>query len=90
MILDHKKRFRESPANKPWHDATATEWFQAGLATAMLEVAKNLPQPQEMGAAAANAFRIQGAQLMLSTILNLTESAPLPKPTVEQNLNFQA
>lgn len=90
MILDHKKRFRESPANKPWHDATASDWFHAGLATAMLEVSKNLPAPQEMGAAAANAFRLQGAQLMLTTILNLTEPTTTPKPKVEQNLNFEA
>ncbi len=90
MILDHKKRFRESTAHKQWHEATAADWFHAGLAASMLEVQKNLPTPQEMGAAAANAFRIQGAQLLLSTMLNLTESTPAPKQTQDQNLNFQA
>lgn len=88
MILDHKRRFKESQAQKPWTDATGAEWFHFGLQTAMLEVQRNLPNPVDHGTAAANAFRLQGAQLMLSTMLNLTDGAPTPKPTFEQNLNF--
>ncbi len=88
MILDHKKRFKDSAAHKPWHDATGADWFHAGLASAMLELMRNLPSPSD-GAltATANAFRIQGAQLLVSMILNLTEPTPTHRPLQDQNLN---
>ena len=86
MILDHKKRFRDTPHAKIWHDATASEWFQSGLQAGLLELLKSLTAPQELGAAAANDFRRQGAQLLVSTLLNLTETTSEPRPRFEQNL----
>lgn len=90
MILDHKKRFKESPHHKIWHEASAADWFQTGLQVSMLEVQRSLPPAQDHGTAAANAFRLQGAQLLLSTLLNLTETTPTPSVRYDQNLNFQA
>lgn len=89
MTLNHKKRFLDSPISKQWHDASATDWFQIGLQTAMLEFQRNLPTPGDMGSASANAFRMQGAQTMISTILNLTETSPERKPDINQNLEFR-
>ncbi len=90
MILDHKKRFRDSTAHKQWHEATASDWFQAGLAASMLEVMRNLPNAQDMGTASANAWRLQGAQMMQSAMMNLTETNQPQKPPQDQNLNYEA
>lgn len=90
MILDHKKRFKESQAHKPWHEAIGSEWFQFAIQTAMLELQRNIPPAQDMGAAAANAFRLQGAQLLVSTMMNLTTHTPAGKPPWDQNLDHNA
>lgn len=88
MTLDHKKRFRETAFGKLWTDATAAEWFQQGLQTALLEFRNQMPKPVDIGTASANEMQTQGAEKMTRIILNLTETAPDPKPRHDQNLNF--
>lgn len=73
-----------------WHEATETEWFHTGLQTALLEMQKAMPQALDLGVAAANEFRMKGAQQFVSILLNLTESTPEPKPRFQQNLDHNA
>lgn len=73
-----------------WHEATETEWFHSGLQAALLEMQKAMPQAVDLGGAAANEFRMKGAQQFVSILLNLTENVPESKPRFNQNLDFNA
>ena len=87
MTLEPKKRFRDSAFRKPWHELTEQEWFLRGLESAMLEMQRVMPQALDLGGAAANEFRMKGAQQFVSILLNLTESVPEPRPIFQQNLD---
>jgi hypothetical protein len=82
MILDARKNFRESDHSKVLFDAVASAWFQAGASAALITMQRNLSSPSDMGSAAANEFRLQGARQFLDIFMSLsdpeTQRARLP------------
>lgn len=77
MIIDRLKEFRESEAGKKWHSASAESWFHQGIQLALSNL--YLPPAQDMGNAAANHWRRDGAQLLADKLVTLTEIKESPK-----------
>lgn len=89
MNLDPVKRFRESPHIKGWGDFVAGEQFHAATLAALWQSERNLAIPSDLNDAAANFFRIQGAQDFLRNLMSLAESAPEPPKPRSYNLNMK-
>ncbi len=87
MNLDPKKRFRISPNGKTWSEAVATDWFQEGLAAALVTMGQNTPNAADSGTAIAHACRAEGARQLVSVLLTLTDTEPERKaPATPHNL----
>lgn len=89
MTIDHRKTFRDSVHAKPWNNISASSDFQAAANAAMLIILESMPPPQDMGTAAANAYRVQGARQFLGIITSLTDSVPDRKPLTTANLQHK-
>lgn len=85
MIIDARKEFRESESGKRWHQASAESWFQEGVRVALQTM--SFPSSQDMGTAAANWHRTEGARTLAVTLCNLTET-PQPKQ-LDQTSNLR-
>ncbi len=88
MNLDSRKRFMESSHAKQWFDIVASNAFGAAVETAMLVTQQNLGPAPDMGAAAANAWKMQGAQKFLENLMSLTESTKPKTPPPLKKLNY--
>jgi len=87
MAIDPRKRFRESPYGKTWHDAVAADWFQEGLQAAIASMALAGVDVGDGTQAAAAYFRMEGAKKLITTMMNLCEIPPEPKaPGMPANL----
>jgi hypothetical protein len=90
MILDARKNFRDSDHSKVLFEAVATTWFQVGASAALITMQRNLSTPNDMGTAAANEFRLQGARMFLDILMSLsdpeTKRTPLPTGNLNHNL----
>ena len=87
MTIDPKTKFRKSPNGKLWHEAVASDWFQEGLATALVTMNLNTPLSPDMDTAAAICARAEGAKQLVGVMMNLTETAPESKaPGLPHNL----
>lgn len=90
MTLDARKNFRESDHSKVLFEAVATSWFQAGASAALITMQRNLSTPVDMGSAAANEFRLQGARQFLDIFMSLSDpEAPrsrLPSGNLNHNM----
>jgi hypothetical protein len=84
MTIDHIKKFRESEAGKRWHEASAEAWFHEGINVALLNL--YLPMAQDMGQAAANNWREEGARQLAQRLVNLTEIKEPPKAPAMKSL----
>lgn len=84
MIIDRLKEFRESEAGKKWHAASAESWFTQGIQLGLEKL--YLPPAQDMGNAAANHWRRDGAEMLAQRLLTLTEIQQPPKPTPMKQL----
>lgn len=89
MNLDPVKRFRESPHIKGWADIMASAQFQEAALAAIWQQSRNLETPDSQDSAAANFFRIQGAQDFIANLMRLGESAPEPPKPRSYNLNMK-
>ncbi len=79
MVIDPRKRFRDSPQAKAWADAVATEWFQAGVLASLNAMVMERGNSTDMGTAAAMQCRIEGAQMLIHTMTRLTDTLPETK-----------
>jgi len=88
MTIDPRTKFRKSPNGKQWNESVAQDWFQEGLATAIVTMNLNTGLSTDMGTAAAICARAEGARQLVAIMMNLTETAPEPKaPGLPHNLN---
>lgn len=71
MNIDPVKRFRDSPQVSGWNDLVASNQFQDAALAALWQTERNLALPADMNDAAANFFRVQGAQDFLRNLMNL-------------------
>ena len=87
MTIDPKTKFRKSPNGKLWNEAVASEWFQEGLATALVTMSLNTPLSPDMATAAAICARAEGAKQLVAILMNMTETASETKsPGMPHNL----
>jgi len=87
MNIDPKTKFRKSQNGKQWNEAVASEWFQEGLATALVTMSLNTPLSPDMATAAAICARSEGARQLAAIMMGLTETASESKaPGVPHNL----
>lgn len=80
MNLDPVKRFRASPQASGWNDLVTSDKFQDAALAALWQTERNLAVPADMNDAAANFFRVQGAQDFLRNLMSLTQTE-LPNTT---------
>ena len=91
MIFDPRKRFNESDYAKQWHDTVASNSFAAAVEAAMLITQTDFRNAPDMGTAAANAWRMDGAQKFLANLMSLTEKAePKSAPRSIRPLDYKA
>ena len=90
MNLDQVKRFRESPKAKGWADLVLTVQFQDAAQAALWQTERNLAIPADLNDAAANFFRVQGAQDLIRNLMSLTESQPHQQPKRSRELDHHA
>lgn len=83
--MSPKERFQENkPAANQLSDLAASAAFQHACDMAMLQMAESFPLVNDPTAAAANAYRLEGARIFQRTLLTLAE-----KPEVKENRNRQ-
>jgi hypothetical protein len=87
MNLDPVKAFRESPQSKGWSDLAASTQFQSAALAALWQTERKLAVPADMPDAAANFFRIQGAQDFLRNLMSLTDTEAPPPARRSHNLD---
>ncbi len=86
--INHRERFKaKKDLAKQWSDLSVSEAFVEASSCAMLHMASTQTPPNEMGMAAANAFRMEGARFFLSTLMQLTDVQEAPKRDLRANLN---
>ena len=90
MNLDPIKRFRESPQAIGWADLVLTAQFQDAAQAALWQTERNLAIPADLNDAAANFFRVQGAQDLIRNLMSLTESQLPPQPKRSRELDHHA
>lgn len=90
MTLTPRKDFRESPLAKGWGDIVTSPQFELAAKTAMIElqysVATGALTPEN---AAAAAYRMHGARMMLDMLMSLVDSEVKP-PTRQPALDYKA
>lgn len=88
MILNVQQQFLKGPHSKRWHEASAEEWFLAGLSASLAHLNDTLPYAQDLNQSAANNFRMEGARQLIRVLLNLTDQPETKTyvPNTEQNL----
>lgn len=88
MTLDPKKTFcAVKNRRESWADLVTTAAFQEAASAALLEMAKDMKAPVDIGAAASYAFRLEGAKEYLEKLMTLGNVAtPLPQREDRGNL----
>jgi len=78
MILDPRKRFKETPYAKTWADAVASDWFQSGLLASLATINMETGNCPDMATATAVAMRAEGARKLVDTMMTLTDEPKVP------------
>jgi hypothetical protein len=88
MPLDWKpsEEFRKSQFVKPWQQVAESEMFKQAMGAAMMQTLFDLPKPPDMGNAAANEYRRQGATMVLFRLMNLCS---VSEPIKERDVSAQ-
>jgi hypothetical protein len=89
MNIDTRKRFREGPHSKAWHDITASNVFASACEAALILTVERMPKCSDMTSSAANDWRVQGARLFIDSLANLTEPEPTKPPTAPRRLDHK-
>lgn len=80
-MAQHKDRFLASKHAKDFVAIVDGEPFKEATNAAMLELVESLTHAQDMGGAAANSFRLEGARRYKETLSGLPVPAkPRPQP----------
>src|SRR5262245_15840605 len=79
-VVDHKQRFYKSPFAKGWTDLVDGAQFQMASDCAMLALQQTFQPASDMGSAAANESRRQGAIQFLKILRQLGINPPTPPP----------
>lgn len=86
MTLNPKSQFQKSPLCKAHVDLVCLPGVHESLQVAMAQMQLNMGAAPDMGTAAAQAWKMQGAKEFISVWLNLAEPAPERKTEPHQNL----
>lgn len=86
--INPKQAFVDSPHGKLWDNVAASEMMRNATSAAMLQMHGSMGFPNGMDEAAANDFRMQGARIFQSILVNLTTPiSELPKRKDTGNLD---
>lgn len=86
MNIDPRADF-QTKHKQDWQDLSDSAMFREAVKTALLIVARYQPAPPDMGNAAANAFRLQGAMQMADTLASLADDRTPSPQRVTDHLN---
>ncbi len=67
-----KQAFCDSPQSKLWENVAESEMMRMAISAAMLQMHGSMGFPNVANDAAANDFRMQGARIFASILVNLT------------------
>jgi len=86
-LASPKDRFRENPdLVKGFNDIVDSNQMNAAFDAAMMQMTMSLGMTNEHPVAAANAFRLQGAQMFLANLKTLNTAVLPTKPKTDTNL----
>jgi hypothetical protein len=89
LVIDHRKRFNQSPHRSHFHEAIASSWLQDAVTAAYLEAIDGLPVANDQYNAMANSLRIDGMRKFIERFCNLTEQTPPAKTETRANLEHR-
>ena len=72
IALEPKQAFIDSPQSKLWENVAESEMMRMAISAAMLQMHGSMGFPNVATEAAANDFRMQGARIFASILINLT------------------
>lgn len=88
--MNAKERFQKNHNAELWIKFITSMAFEEGSDAAMLTLMNQLnSRANEPGVAAANHFRLEGAELLLNTMVNLTRVETSEKPKSVGQLNHK-
>jgi hypothetical protein len=86
--INPKQAFIDSPQSKLWANVASSEMMRSAISAAMLQMHGSMGFPNGANEAAANDFRMQGARIFASILVNLaTPIEDLPKRKDTGNLD---